>query len=36
MMFKNKTRLFDTFQFKDPILKDLTSTVIYNFQCGLL
>ena len=34
-MFKNKTRLGDNFHFKDQIPKDLTSGVIYKFQCGL-
>ena len=34
-MFKIKTRLGNNFHFKDQILKDLTSGVIYKFQCGL-
>ena len=34
-MFKNKTRLGNDFHFKDPIPKDLTSGVVYKFQCGL-
>ena len=34
-MFKNKTRLGNNFHFKDQIPKDLTSGVIYKFQCGL-
>ena len=32
---KNKTRLVDNFIFKGQISKDLTSGVIYKFQCGL-
>ena len=34
-MFKNKTRLGNNFHFKDQIPKDLTSDVVYKFQCGL-
>ena len=34
-MFKNKTRLGNKFHFKDQIPKDLTSGVVYKFQCGL-
>ena len=34
-MFKNKTRLGNNLHFKDQISKDLTSGVIYKFQCGL-
>ena len=34
-MFKNKTRLGNKFRFKDQIPKDLTSGVVYKFQCGL-
>ena len=34
-MFKNKTRLGNNFHFKDQIPKDLTSGVVYKFQCGL-
>ena len=34
-MFKNKTRLGNNFHFKDRILKDLTSGVVYKFQCRL-
>ena len=34
-MFKNKTRLGNKFHFKDQIPKDLSSGVIYKFQCGL-
>ena len=33
--FKNKTRLGNNFRFKDQIPKDLTSGVVYKFQCGL-
>ena len=35
VVFKNKTRLGNKFHFKDPIPKDLTSGVVYKFQCGL-
>ena len=31
----NKTRLGNKFRFKDQIPKDLTSGVVYKFQCGL-
>ena len=34
-MFKNKTRLGNNFHFKHQIPKDLTSGVVYKFQCGL-
>ena len=34
-MFKNKTRLGSNFHFKDQIPEDLTSSVVYTFQCGL-
>ena len=34
-MFKNKARLGNNFHFKDQIPKDLTSDVLYKFQCGL-
>ena len=34
-MSKNKTRLGNNFHFKDHIPKDLTSGVVYKFQCGL-
>ena len=34
-MFKNKTRLGNTFHVKDQIPKDLTSGIVYKFQCGL-
>ena len=33
--FKCQTRLSNSFRFKDPIPKDLTSGVVYKFQCGL-
>ena len=32
---KNKTRLDNNFHSKDQIPKDLTSGVVYKFQCGL-
>ena len=35
MVFKNKTRLGNNFHFKDRIPKDLTSGVVYIFQCEL-
>ena len=35
IVFKNKTRLGNNLHFKDQILKDLTSGVAYEFQCGL-
>ena len=35
IVFKNKTRLGNNFHFKDQIPKDLTSAVVYKFQCGL-
>ena len=35
IVFKNKTTLSNNFHFKDWILKDLTSGVVYKFQCGL-
>ena len=35
IVFENKTRLGDNFHFKDRIPKDLTSSVVYKFQCGL-
>ena len=34
-VFKNKTRLGNRFYFNDWIAKDLTSGVVYKFQCGL-
>ena len=33
--FKCQTRFFSSFQYKDPIPKDLISRVFYKFQCGL-
>ena len=33
--FKCQTKLSNSFQFKDPIPKDLISGVVYKFQCGL-
>ena len=35
ILFKNETRLGNNFHFKDQIPKDLTSGVVYKFQCGL-
>ena len=35
IVFKNKTRLGNNFHFKDRIPNDLTSGVIYKFQCRL-
>ena len=35
IVFKNKTRLGSNVHFKDQIPKDLTSGIIYEFQCGL-
>ena len=35
IVFKNKTRLGNNFHFKDQIPKDLTSGVVYKFECGL-
>ena len=35
IVFKNKTRLGKNLHFKDQISKDLTSGVVYKFQCGL-
>ena len=35
IVFKNKTRLGNNFHFEDQIPKDLTSSVVYKFQCGL-
>ena len=34
-MFKNRTRLDNSFHFKDRLLKDLTSGVVYKFHCAL-
>ena len=33
--FKCQTKPFNSFQFKDPIPKDLRSGFVYKFQCGL-
>ena len=33
-VFKNKIRLGNNFHFKDQIPNDLTSAVLYKFQCG--
>ena len=35
IVFKNKTRLGKNFDFKGRLLKDITSNVVYKFQCGL-
>ena len=35
IVFKIKTRLGSNFYFQDQIPKDLTSGVVYKFQCGL-
>ena len=35
IVFTNNTRLGNNFHFKDRIPKDLTSGVVYKFQCGL-
>ena len=34
IVFENKTRLGKNVHFKDQIPKDLTSGVVYKFQCG--
>ena len=34
--FKCQTKLSNSFRFKDSIPKDLTSEVVYKFQCGFL
>ena len=34
VVFKNKTRLGNTFHLNDPILKNLTSGVAYKLKCG--
>ena len=33
--FKCRTRLSNSFRYKDPIPKDLISGVVYKFQCGV-
>ena len=35
IVFKYQARLSNSFRYKDPIPKDLTSGVVYKFQCGL-
>ena len=35
IVFKSKTRLGNHLHFEDRIPKDLTSVVVYKFQCGL-
>ena len=35
IVFKNKTRLGSNFHFKDRISEDLSSDIVYKFQCGL-
>ena len=34
-MFKSQNKLAKAFHFKDRIPKELTSGVVYKFQCGL-
>ena len=34
-MFKIQNKLAKAFRFKDRIPKELTSSVVYKFQCGL-
>ena len=34
-MFKSQSKLAKAFHFKDRIPKELTSGVVYKFQCGL-
>ena len=34
-MFKIQNKLAEAFRFKDRIPKELTSGVVYKFQCGL-
>ena len=34
-MFKRQNKLAKAFRFKDRITKELTSGVVYKFQCGL-
>ena len=34
-MFESEIRLGNNFHFKDQISKDLSSAVVYKFQCGL-
>ena len=35
IVFKSQNKLANAFRFKDRIPKDLTSGVVYKFQCGL-
>ena len=35
VIFKCQTRLSNSFRYKDRILKDLISGVVYKLQCGL-
>ena len=35
IVFKDQNKLAKAFRFKDRIPKELTSGVIYKFQCGL-
>ena len=35
IVFKSQNKLAKTFRFKDRIPKELTSGVVYKFQCGL-
>ena len=35
IVFKSQNKLVKDFRFKDPIPKELTSGVVYKFQCGL-
>ena len=35
IVFKSQNKLTNTFRFKDRIPKELTSGVVYKFQCGL-
>ena len=35
IVFKRKNKLAKAFRFKDRITKELTSGVVYKFQCGL-
>ena len=34
VVFKTKSRLSNFFKFKDRLCKDLTSGIVYKFQCG--
>ena len=35
IVFKSQNKLAKAFRFKDRILKELTSGVVFKFQCGL-